>query len=111
MTNDKTGRSKTSFCSFCGKSQHEVRKLIEGPSAFVCDECIELCNTILQDEIRTEDEPATESTLPVPAAIKKELDQYVVGQETAKKALSVAVYNHYKRILLHPKQSDDVELS
>ncbi|MFZ9666276.1 MAG: ATP-dependent Clp protease ATP-binding subunit ClpX, partial [Limnohabitans sp.] len=112
---DKKGSSgeKTLYCSFCGKSQHEVKKLIAGPSVFICDECIDLCNEIIRDEL-----PNTEITkdgrgdLPTPLDIKKNLDGYVIGQEVAKRTLSVAVYNHYKR-LRHQEKSkrDDVELS
>jgi len=112
---DKKGSSgeKTLYCSFCGKSQHEVKKLIAGPSVFICDECIDLCNEIIRDEL-----PNTEITkdgrgdLPTPLDIKNNLDGYVIGQEVAKRTLSVAVYNHYKR-LRHQEKSkrDDVELS
>ncbi|APW46180.1 ATP-dependent Clp protease ATP-binding subunit ClpX [Rhodoferax antarcticus] len=111
---DKKGSSgeKTLYCSFCGKSQHEVKKLIAGPSVFVCDECIELCNEIIRDELP----PTTESTgtgdLPTPAEIKANLDNYVIGQEPAKRILAVAVYNHYKRLKHQEKSTkDDVELS
>jgi len=111
---DKKGSSgeKTLYCSFCGKSQHEVKKLIAGPSVFVCDECIELCNEIIRDELP----PTTESTgtgdLPTPAEIKANLDNYVIGQEPAKRILAVAVYNHYKRLKHQEKSTkDEVELS
>jgi ATP-dependent Clp protease ATP-binding subunit ClpX len=99
---DKKGSSseKILYCSFCGKSQHEVKKLIAGPSVFICDECIELCNDIIRDEVAAEAEQTrpARSDLPSPAEIKSSLDQYVIGQDTAKRTLSVAVYNHYKRL-------------
>ncbi len=112
---DKKGSSeKLLYCSFCGKSQHEVRKLIAGPSVFICDECIELCNDIIRDETQT-DTPglggsAKAGGLPAPAEICGILDQYVIGQEAAKRSLAVAVYNHYKR-LRHRAKKDDIELS
>jgi ATP-dependent Clp protease ATP-binding subunit ClpX len=99
---DKKGSSseKILYCSFCGKSQHEVKKLIAGPSVFICDECIELCNDIIRDEVAAEAEQSrpARSDLPTPAEIKSSLDQYVIGQDMAKRTLSVAVYNHYKRL-------------
>ena len=99
---EKKGSSseKILYCSFCGKSQHEVKKLIAGPSVFICDECIELCNDIIRDEVAAESEQAKPSRgdLPTPAEIKSSLDQYVIGQDTAKRTRSVAVYNHYKRL-------------
>jgi ATP-dependent Clp protease ATP-binding subunit ClpX len=104
---------KTLYCSFCGKSQHEVKKLIAGPSVFVCDECIELCNEIIRDELpATVDAKEGRSDLPVPTEIKANLDNYVIGQEVAKRTLAVAVYNHYKR-LRHKEKSkkDEVELA
>ena len=112
---DKKGNSgeKTLYCSFCGKSQHEVKKLIAGPSVFICDECIDLCNDIIRDELPAlEDATKERSELPTPSEIKSNLDNYVIGQEPAKRALSVAVYNHYKR-LKHKEgaKKDDVELS
>src|SRR6187399_225076 len=100
MTEDTRGRhddGKLLYCSFCGKSQHEVRKLIAGPSVFVCDECVELCNDIIREELEDRAERARDK-LPKPSEIKKVLDEYVIGQERAKKTLSVAVYNHYKRL-------------
>src|SRR5918996_455180 len=108
---DKVGGEKLLYCSFCGKSQHEVRKLIAGPSVFICDECIELCNDIIREETQGEHgSKGAKSDLPVPHEIRGILDQYVIGQDTAKKILSVAVYNHYKRLKSTTKQ-DDVELA
>ncbi|MDO9313784.1 MAG: ATP-dependent Clp protease ATP-binding subunit ClpX [Burkholderiaceae bacterium] len=112
---DKKGSSseKVLYCSFCGKSQHEVKKLIAGPSVFICDECIELCNDIIRDEVPAEsaDAKAAKSDLPIPSEIKSSLDQYVIGQEPAKRTLAVAVYNHYKRLKHMSRNKDDVELS
>jgi ATP-dependent Clp protease ATP-binding subunit ClpX len=108
---DKVGGEKLLYCSFCGKSQHEVRKLIAGPSVFICDECIELCNDIIREETQGEHgNKGAKSDLPVPHEIRTILDQYVIGQDVAKKILSVAVYNHYKRLKTISK-SDDVELA
>jgi ATP-dependent Clp protease ATP-binding subunit ClpX len=101
---------KLLYCSFCGKSQHEVLKLIAGPSVFVCDECVDLCNDIIREEIQEKETDTTTRKLPIPEEIKNTLDEYVIGQESAKKVLSVAVYNHYKR-LNYDKASGDVELS
>src|SRR5512136_1784785 len=91
-------RSGNLVCSFCGKSQDEVRKLIAGPTVYICDECIDLCNDIIAEECDQEEGVASTSSVPKPSEIKKVLDQYVIGQERAKKVLSVAVHNHYKRI-------------
>jgi len=117
MTEDTRGRhddGKLLYCSFCGKSQHEVRKLIAGPSVFVCDECVELCNDIIREELEDRAERARDK-LPKPSEIKKVLDEYVIGQERAKKTLSVAVYNHYKRLQTRGgtagRGKDDVEIS
>jgi ATP-dependent Clp protease ATP-binding subunit ClpX len=108
---DKVGGEKLLYCSFCGKSQHEVRKLIAGPSVFICDECIELCNDIIREETQGEHgTKGVKSDLPVPHEIRAILDQYVIGQDVAKKILSVAVYNHYKRLKTITK-NDDVELA
>jgi len=109
---DKVGGEKLLYCSFCGKSQHEVRKLIAGPSVFICDECIDLCNDIIREEASTDPAggKAAKSDLPSPHEICEILDQYVIGQVQAKKILSVAVYNHYKRLKTGGKQ-DDVELA
>ncbi|HJN95109.1 MAG: ATP-dependent Clp protease ATP-binding subunit ClpX [Gammaproteobacteria bacterium] len=101
---------KLLYCSFCGKSQHEVRKLIAGPSVFVCDECVDLCNDIIREEIQEKDSKSTTRKLPIPEEIKNTLDEYVIGQESAKKVLAVAVYNHYKR-LNYDKTNAEVELS
>ena len=103
---------KLLYCSFCGKSQHEVKKLIAGPSVFICDECIDLCNDIIRDETSSVESVAgsAKSDLPTPHEIAELLDQYVIGQQTAKRILSVAVYNHYKRLKYLGKK-DDVELA
>ncbi|MDH7943219.1 ATP-dependent Clp protease ATP-binding subunit ClpX [Pseudohongiella sp. SYSU M77423] len=100
---------KLLYCSFCGKSQHEVRKLIAGPSVFVCDECVDLCNDIIREEIQEKEAESGRKKLPVPEEIKATLDEYVIGQDQAKKVLSVAVYNHYKR-LGYDNKGTDVEL-
>lgn len=111
MSEKKGSSEKLLYCSFCGKSQHEVKKLIAGPSVFICDECIELCNDIIREEV-TADRPAASSDLPRPSEICAILDQYVIGQHTAKRILSVAVYNHYKRLKhLSVNKKEDVELS
>ena len=112
MSNDRNGKGddgKLLYCSFCGKSQHEVRKLIAGPSVFVCDECVELCNDIIREEMQ-EKAAASGNKLPKPQEIKQVLDEYVIGQERAKKVLSVAVYNHYKRLEARGHK-EEVELS
>jgi len=110
MTDRKGSSEKLLYCSFCGKSQHEVKKLIAGPSVFICDECIDLCNDIIRDEGSGEaGGSGPRSDLPTPKEICSILDQYVIGQEKAKRILSVAVYNHYKR-LKHLATKDDVEL-
>ena len=112
MSEKKSSTEKLLYCSFCGKSQHEVKKLIAGPSVFICDECIELCNDIIRDEIAgSEDGKAVRSDLPTPREICSILDQYVIGQIAAKRILSVAVYNHYKRLRHHAKNTDEVELA
>jgi ATP-dependent Clp protease ATP-binding subunit ClpX len=100
-TRGKHDEGKLLYCSFCGKSQHEVRKLIAGPSVFVCDECVELCNDIIREELEEKQERSRDK-LPRPHEIKEVLDEYVIGQERAKKILSVAVYNHYKRLQSKP---------
>ncbi len=110
---DKQEHEKLLYCSFCGKSQHEVRKLIAGPSVFICDECVELCNAIIREEVQTAAGGKDESDrLPTPQEIRNVLDQYVIGQGMAKRTLAVAIYNHYKR-LRSPSlgKDDDVELS
>ncbi|HWP17640.1 MAG TPA: ATP-dependent Clp protease ATP-binding subunit ClpX [Burkholderiaceae bacterium] len=114
---EKKGSSseKVLYCSFCGKSQHEVKKLIAGPSVFICDECIDLCNDIIRDEVPADvaDPKSARGELPTPSEIKGILDQYVIGQDAAKRTLSVAVYNHYKRLkhMGGSSKKDDVELA
>ena len=113
MTDDHDGKGgdggKLLYCSFCGKSQHEVRKLIAGPSVFVCDECVDLCNDIIREEIQDEASDEKDSKLPTPHEIKDNLDEYVIGQVESKKVLAVAVYNHYKRLRAGTSQSDKKE--
>jgi len=107
---NNNGPEKLLYCSFCGKSQHEVKKLIAGPSVFICDECIDLCNDIIRDDTGGTETAKPTSDLPIPGEILAVLDQYVIGQERAKKILSVAVYNHYKR-LRGESRKDEVELA
>ncbi|MCL4139319.1 UNVERIFIED_CONTAM: hypothetical protein GTU68_032777 [Idotea baltica] len=106
----ETDSGKLLYCSFCGKSQHEVRKLIAGPSVFICDECVELCNDIIREEMQ-EQSPASGNKLPKPKEINAILDEYVIGQVSAKKVLAVAVYNHYKRLEASNASKDGVELA
>ncbi len=115
MSDDSRGKNedgKLLYCSFCGKSQHEVRKLIAGPSVFICDECVELCNDIIREELEDSAETGRDK-LPKPQEIKAVLDEYVIGQQRAKKVLSVAVYNHYKRLedRAGDRSKDDTELA
>jgi ATP-dependent Clp protease ATP-binding subunit ClpX len=115
MSDDSRGKSddgKLLYCSFCGKSQHEVRKLIAGPSVFICDECVELCNDIIREELDERAERGRDK-LPKPSEIKHVLDEYVIGQQSAKKVLAVAVYNHYKRLENRSKEKGkaDIELA
>lgn len=110
MSEKKGSSEKLLYCSFCGKSQHEVKKLIAGPSVFICDECIELCNDIIRDEAAEATATGGGDKLPTPQEIRSILDQYVIGQDKAKRVLAVAVYNHYKR-LRHMSKKDDIELT
>lgn len=117
MSEDKKGDGKLLFCSFCGKSQHEVRKLIAGPSVYICDECVDLCNDIIREEVQEKTEEQNSDHLPTPRELKATLDDYVIGQEQAKRVLAVAVYNHYKRLRAGMKRAigaragTEVELS
>src|SRR5918912_117878 len=108
----KNGETEILRCSFCNKDQNDVRKLIAGPTVFICDECVEVCNDIIADDNRFENR-GTRSSLPTPQEIKKFLDEYVIGQERTKKKLAVAVYNHYKRIEIkkQPRSRNDIELT
>ncbi|MCE2746576.1 MAG: ATP-dependent Clp protease ATP-binding subunit ClpX [Burkholderiales bacterium] len=110
MSEKKGSSEKLLYCSFCGKSQHEVKKLIAGPSVFICDECIELCNDIIRDEAAEATATGGGDKLPTPQEIRAILDQYVIGQDKTKRVLAVAVYNHYKR-LRHMSKKDDIELT
>ena len=109
MSDELDTKDKQLFCSFCGKNQSEVKKLIAGPSVYICDECVSLCNDIIKEDLTEKDSEGTEKKLPIPAEIKSILDDYVIGQDQAKKILSVAVYNHYKK-LKDTVRKDDVEL-
>ena len=107
---EKQEADKKLFCSFCGKNQSEVKKLIAGPSVYICDECVSLCNDIIKEDLAESPKDVEEDKLPIPEEIKSILDDYVIGQESAKKTLSVAVYNHYKKLKNSKTSSDDVEL-
>ena len=113
MAKDSADGDKLLYCSFCGKSQNEVRKLIAGPSVFICDECVDLCNDIIREEVQEAASESGAERLPIPHEINAILDEYVIGQQRAKRVLAVAVYNHYKRLRYTPdaRNADDVELS
>ncbi len=114
MTDDTNSKGDDSgkllYCSFCGKSQHEVRKLIAGPSVFICDECVDLCNDIIREEVQESASESGGEKLPTPREVNAILDEYVIGQARAKRVLAVAVYNHYKRLNYSSKKKEDVEL-
>src|ERR1700680_1755966 len=108
--NEREDRRRYTRCSFCGKGQDQVRKLVAGPGVYICDQCIDLCQEVLEEDSRTASQKKTKAgVIPSPQVISASLDQYVVGQEHAKKVLAVAVYNHYRRIA-HNKDNADVEL-
>ncbi|MFL2753596.1 MAG: ATP-dependent Clp protease ATP-binding subunit ClpX [Gammaproteobacteria bacterium] len=109
MTEEADNKDKQLFCSFCGKNQSEVKKLIAGPSVYICDECVSLCNDIIKEDLSEDKNESEDKDLPIPVEIKSILDEYVIGQDQAKKILSVAVYNHYKR-LRNSSKEDEVEL-
>ena len=109
MTEEADNKDKQLFCSFCGKNQSEVKKLIAGPSVYICDECVSLCNDIIKEDLSEDKNESDDKDLPIPVEIKSILDEYVIGQDQAKKILSVAVYNHYKR-LRNSSKEDEVEL-
>ena len=109
MTEEADNKDKQLFCSFCGKNQSEVKKLIAGPSVYICDECVSLCNDIIKEDLSEDKNDSEDKDLPIPVEIKSILDEYVIGQDQAKKILSVAVYNHYKR-LRNSSKEDEVEL-
>ena len=105
-SSDKDGKNTTLYCSFCGKSQHEVRKLIAGPTVFICNECVELCMDIIREEDKSGTVKGMKEGVPTPQEIRDVLDDYVIGQSDAKKVLSVAVHNHYKRLALTDQESE-----
>ena len=107
---ENKGLEEVKHCSFCGKSQQEVTKLIAGPSVFICDECVDLCNDIITEEIAESKTETETDRLPVPKEIRETLDEYVIGQAKAKMTLAVAVYNHYKRLRHGTSKKNDVEL-
>ena len=107
---DRMAEKNTLYCSFCGKSQHEVRKLIAGPTVFICDECVELCNDIIREETKAGIAGKKDGGVPSPRDIFTTLNDYVIGQDRAKRVLSVAVHNHYKR-LKHSAKGSEVELN